>query len=330
MDVDTECEPEDEGADAELHVYETRLDSRGIARVLRIGSQEQYAYEPAEDLSRRAAFVLMREYRSDRSLQSTTLNIKSLHVNLALRHVVKDYPGVDFNNPKMTQLSEPPMCLYHFKSELWEYAVASHDPVMRSHMDLCLRYMRKALKSELLQYGDVLESKDPALEHRHLWMVFKPGELIYTKTKSGTDILLRLVSMSPVWKQDIPPYKEMDFWDLGLTLIDHSQSGPRPCRLFVRIPRFEGCKSPKELDILPLRLHPEKARIRCELRDRGRKFLAMVGIKHLWYNGPAQFWPSYQSTGSTPLRTYTDASNVLYPPTYTHMIKGPSESMADV
>lgn len=58
--------------------------------------------------------------------------------------------------------------------------MASNQPKIKDHMNLCLDFANGTLGQEILHFEAAFgTSGRPAIQHEHLWMAFKPGVLIY-------------------------------------------------------------------------------------------------------------------------------------------------------
>jgi hypothetical protein len=272
-----------EGEDCELHVYEARADTRGEMVYLRVG--KTFEFELERDKSHRASLVLIRNYDATRELTSTELQVRSQYVRKALRKVIGTYPGINLNTSGRITIPDPPMCLFHYRDELEAYAKSSADPTLESHMRLCLGYMKKALKRQILHYEATMQigSADLGLEHQHLWMAYKPGTLLYEKV-GGVEIISRLRYISAVKKADS---NEVDYWVLAAAQINHNGQEFGYIRHTVNIHQYDGCRPIRRLRAFPLHLHPDEQRIRLDLAARGRKFLSLSGIHFLLYDGMA-------------------------------------------
>ena len=119
------------------------------------------------------------------------------------------------------------------------------------------------------------------LEHQHLWMLFKPGCLVYQKIE-GIESLVRLRAI----------YEEADdadelSWHLSVENINYSANDIGLVRTYTEIKHYDGRKPILEMTAVPLYLHPEEERIRYDLLERGRKFLSFRGTQHCFYDGVA-------------------------------------------
>ncbi len=273
-----EEEPGSDGEECEIHVYESKFDTRGEQVILRAGTKSEI--KPPKPKSHRACLVLTREYDHRGKVLYTVLEIQSRHLLRVLRKVVGNYPGVDFT-ARTVRLFEPPQCLFHYQDELRRHAQESNNEQEKSHVRLCLQYMEKTFHREIKM---LKSSESPELEFRDLWIAFKPGCLVYTEM-NGHERIMRLQSIEKEKDDD----DELDRWTLSTECIQYSGNnvGLKQC-IPIKIERYAGCKPICDLDLVPLHLHPEEERIRCDLLKRGRKYLSLWGFHHRFYDG--MFW----------------------------------------
>ena len=278
-----EEEDDSNGEESELHVYNRRTDTRGEYVYLRAGTKSHF--EPPKRRSHRACLVLTRHYNSLGKLSYTELEIQSRYITAALRKVIGKYPDVDFSS-KFITIREPPRCLFHFQDELRQHAEASGNHHLQSHMQLCLQYMEKVLHQEMKLWKSLESSiaESPVLVgFRHLWMLFKPGCLVYENEK-GVEGLSRLRSICAKEKDDDD---EIDSWTLTTERLRQSDTKIGFSYYHTQIKQYEGSRPIQELTYIPLDFHPEKEQIQQRLLTRGRKFLSLCGIHHCFYDGVA-------------------------------------------
>ncbi|KAL8828845.1 MAG: hypothetical protein Q9170_006423 [Blastenia crenularia] len=265
-----------DGEDCELHVYETKYDTRGEEVILRGGTRSEI--KPPKRRSHRACLVLNRQYSRQAKVLYTELEIQSRYVINALRDIIGTYHGIDFTANPVT-IMEPPRCLFHYQDELRRYADKSSNKQEKAHIQLCLQYMEKSLHREIKLLGS---SDSPELEFRDLWIAFKPGCLVYDKF-NDTEYVSRLRSIHEVEDEN----DEINSWSLTLEDIVYSGADIGFAQCETTINRYSGCKPVHELVLFPLRLHPDEDRIRSDLLKRGRKFLSLYGTHHCFFDGMA-------------------------------------------
>lgn len=293
-------EPEGEGEDSELHVYEVRQDRNGERVSLRTGTRSEMGV--LRDRSYRACLVLLRRYRQNRDLDFTELRIQSPYLKKVLQDVIGAYPGVTLHTSGHIFIREPPMCLFHYRRELEAYTRASSLPIVKRHLNLLLGYVEKTLEQEIRQYEATFENQMAAasLEHQHLWMAYKPGELL-SSTSDNLDIVSRMVGISKMMK---PLFRstEIDHWIINVERIEFHGDRMMWVPYDVTIPNYDGCRQMANQPIAPFRFHTERERVKRDLVARGRRYQQLAGVFHQSYNGPAKFFdpvnPSFVVTHS--------------------------------
>ena len=282
-----EEEPNSDGEKCELHVYERRYDTRGEEVVLRAGTRSHFV--PPKPKSHRACLILTRKYDHDGRFLYSELEVQSRVLIKAFKDVIGDYGGVDFDS-KCVIIQEPPRCLFHYQSELKQHAEASENPQLKSHMELCLQYVERTLHREIKIFDSFMSSTSWSfeLEHCHLWMAFKPGCLIYLKSGSDSDDYVTRLRF--IEAEEVDDSYEVLHWFLNMEHIAHVGGEIGLTHETFVIDQYEGCKSLRELDAIPLHLHPDNERIQRDFTERGRKFLSLCGVHHCYYDGAAQMY----------------------------------------
>ncbi|KAI0182190.1 hypothetical protein EV127DRAFT_77855 [Xylaria flabelliformis] len=271
-----------DGEDCEIHYYEERYDTQGELVCLRVGTKS--AIEIQKSKSHRACLVRTRTYDVDRELLNTTLEIQSQHIQKALKEVIGSYVGNDFSTPIIT-IYHPLEPLFHYRKELQDYANRSVDSKIRSHVNLCLRYMKYSLSREISLFDRTFASESSKFEidHENLWIAYKPGDLIY-KRDGKVDTVSRLHSFEEKYTRNIRSWIvsteriEYDGTDFGHVIHNDTFIAEFPGRVCIR-----------DLKAFPLRFHSQNAQIRDALVQRGQKYVSLRGACHRFFNGIAKF-----------------------------------------
>lgn len=267
------------GLSCEMKTYATKDWGTGGTQTTLEGGFQKTAYKPKEK-DHDSAFVLTKYYFRDRKVAShTQLEVRSPHVRAALRAVIKKYPGVTFDKAKIIMRNET-RCLFHYRNELREYGLRLDDHVAVEHLVFILNYMYKSLESEISSYYNFMESQSvaPGIDSKHLWMAFRPGDLIYTKMDS-VDKIVRLKST-----RDGGGYGLM----LHVEDIQYNGTAYGRCPMNLYINDYRGYKPLEELQSCPLQYMQRKDAITASLITRGRKFLGLRGVHHRYYEGLAE------------------------------------------
>ncbi|RSL68710.1 hypothetical protein CEP54_002753 [Fusarium duplospermum] len=277
------------GVDCELHVYETRFDTRHDEITLRIGVKQEF--EPPKERSHAAALVLIRSYDIDKELISTVLEVRSPHLRKALRKIIKSYPGVDFSTVgKVSLVDEDAWCLFHYRAELEAFANSSDDIGLRDHMVLCLQYMTRKFQKGIARFGATVEGRqaNECLDFKNLWMVFRPGALLYQKSQdSETVTVLRFMEL-------MAENEPNEHWSVCVKQVKCNGTQLGYVYKRVHIAKYDGIEPLSSLETFPLQFHPEKQRVEDQMKERGRKYLSLTCISHCQYRGTARLsqWDS--------------------------------------
>ena len=300
-----EEEATSDGEECELHMYERRYDNGKGEVYVKAGTKTEF--KRPKRRSHKASLVLVRKYGHSGRYKYTQLEIQSRWIIKALQEIIGKYEGVNFNT-KVVTITEPPRCLFHYRNELQQYAESSDDRKMKAHMQLCLQYVEKTLEEEMKVFAAFKSdmSRTPSLEHRHLWMVFKPGCLVYEKI-DGVERLSRLHSISRTERED----EAENAWNISTDIVKYCGSKIGFLRQSETIEVYGGSRPVCELSAVPLDLHPEATRIRRDLLERGQKFLSFHTFNYCTFDGVGQMCDLL-----TPKESETQYTNVCCASTF--------------
>ena len=280
---------EDEGKKCELHTYERRFNTRGEPILLQSSCRSELGME--ERSSTEAALILTRFYTLERDLETTQLAIQSPFIKAAFKAVVKSYPGINIESNGPIYINGEPRCLFYYRDELRDYASILQDKTAEEHINFCLEYMSRTLHREILAYENMMqgESLITGLDFHNLWMVFKPGKLLYCLVKHEV-VISRLREMHKRKNDD-----GSEFWCIYAETLccNGSVFGYRYQKS--NIEYYDGYRPLTELVIYPLDHHKESEKIRIDMIARGKKFISLFGAHHCIYNGSAELLYSNRS-----------------------------------
>ena len=139
---------------------------------------------------------------------------------------------------------------------------------------------------------DAGESLAKTVSFTDIWYLFKLGDEVIEQSRRQA---YRVVGMTSVGHKAISPWR--NYYDkseaksdetpvtLHCVSIDFDGKHLGPVSRLFEIPRFEGEKAVKSLDVYPLWYAEDSGRLRETLIARGRIFVDVVGIKHMHYSG---------------------------------------------
>ena len=282
----TNVEDEGRGLNCEIQTYESRLNSRGERLVLQSGKRNRLP-QPREVRAQdfHSALVVVKTYDKNVRLEKTELHIQSPHVKKALRHVVKEYPGMNLDASKIT-IEGLPKCFFHYRKELAEYGATLDDPVAAQHLVFTLQYMYRVLQDQSWNYINWMESPNvvPGLLCENLWMAFRPGDLIY----SEVDHEHRVYRFSSMYRSKLLLTDEPGDWVITALMISYDGKDFGHKVRFLRVRGYDHYKPLTKLAVFPLRFHSDTAAIYKDVVARGKRYIGLRGVHHIEYSGKAE------------------------------------------
>lgn len=121
------------------------------------------------------------------NVEKTDMIINSTHLINALKGIVGYYPGVSFIGDKV-KIDAPYHVLVHNRAALTRFRVfqpETHDEDYKvttaEHIDVLLRFLEKTLGKEMREEEERHQAATPKATFDKLWMLYKPGDVIYAK-----------------------------------------------------------------------------------------------------------------------------------------------------
>jgi hypothetical protein len=224
-----------------------------------------------------SALTVTNYWDEDQDLEKTVLEIKSPYMKEALKKVVPEYATFNIDVKNISITGEP-RCLFHYRDELMGYGrsmLEIHNLDAAQHIQHLISYMWEVFAVEIVSFNtlDWLADFEPALEHKYLWMIFKPGDVVYVRDSVPKAFRFNRITKSAY------------FWSLHGFVIDYNGKQFGSSLMCENIDYYEGLKPLKELRVITFdRLSEEEGRSgREKLIARGRKFVSIYGKRYLWY-----------------------------------------------
>ncbi|OAA76288.1 ATPase, AAA family protein [Akanthomyces lecanii RCEF 1005] len=216
-----------------------------------------------------------RYYNRDGTLVRVVLKIFSSHIQKALRTVIKSYSTQNFTGlPVILEghgEEEALGCLYHYRNELKGYGKTADCEGATLDIQLVLKLVDEELKAYIERYEtNVLTAEHPCVAFSDIWMIFRPGELLFTGADAAeTERILEIVGTA-----------------------FHEAGWGKPASWVVEAKCFafnglQGDAAQRRLDLQPLEYHPDQAALRARQIARGEKLCRLAGVHHCQYSGPA-------------------------------------------
>ncbi|KAI0976821.1 hypothetical protein F4678DRAFT_468930 [Xylaria arbuscula] len=122
---------------------------------------------------------------------NTVMVIRSQHLINALAAVISYYPGTSFTGNEV-KIAAPYYVLVHHRAALLRYKTAqpeTHDEEYASttskHIDLLVGFLEQTYGRQIREEGIRHSRKIPTVTYEWLWLLLRPGEVIYTQHDSA-------------------------------------------------------------------------------------------------------------------------------------------------
>ncbi len=270
----------------EVKVYESRYNEKGQP-VLKAVDPDKKDIDVAD--KGLYAMRYYRYYNRDGTLVRGVLKIFSSHIQKALRTVIKSYSTQNFTGlPVILEghgEEEALGCLYHYRNELKEYVKTADSEEATLDIQLVLKLVERELKAYIERYEtNVLTAEHPCVAFSDIWMIFRPGELLFTGADAAeTERILEVVGTEfheAGWGKPaswVVEAKCFAFNGVRFGYVEQSFA----------IDSFKGTRLIRRLDLQPLEYHPDQAALRARQIARGEKLCRLAGVHHCQYSGPA-------------------------------------------
>ncbi|QVM10240.1 hypothetical protein D8B26_004901 [Coccidioides posadasii str. Silveira] len=278
-----------QGLICELKTYEARYVASGQRRLLQVNKQKRGLDTNELERDHDSALILTRYYTFDKELDVTELEIRSPHMKAALQKVLIDYPGINPHANKLV-IRDLPKCIFHYRKELQEYGKSLEDANAREHISFLLQYMISTLGKEIRSYADFRAAPpgSHSLEFCNLWMVFRPGDILYRQCFDSPIQCFMLKSMDKKRSTTCPNVNcTHTEWSISASFIDRDGQNLGYCMIQTTIKPYNGYKRLEDLEIFPLEYHRDCEAIRESQVARGKKFVGLQGVNHRQYTGNA-------------------------------------------
>jgi hypothetical protein len=240
-------------------------------------------YKSKKDQSFRSALTVTTHWGKGQDPLYTILEIKSPHMKAALKDIIPEYTSFNIAMNHITIKNEP-RCLFLYREELRSYGedLQNTNPEAAKHVCHLMSYMWDVLSTDIISFGVWADSSDDdaVLNHKLLWMIFKPGEIIFVRKPRLRAFVFEEMNL------------EYKTWKLKGHCMDYNGSMYGFRSFQTSIEHFDDLKPLKELNIVPSnRLSDsEKHALRTQLVARGRKFIGIHGHRYLWHDGKCELY----------------------------------------
>ncbi|RMZ85246.1 hypothetical protein DV738_g314, partial [Chaetothyriales sp. CBS 135597] len=239
-------------------------------------------------------FTVRRRFDWEHKYQETLVDIKSKTLKEALQHImvgvkgiglIQDTPSID-PNTLFLYLEETREFMYRCREKSKDEKISKKERKSAAtkalHLGVLVNYLDK-------DYAETRKTLRPMLENGLitfdlLWALFKPNLIAYTTTYGDQDhprafkvdfATKRHHFMKGTWYEIEGKYLEYDGKSFGLGSMS------------VQISSFQGVRKISSLECFPIQFHKEAPRVKSELIERGKKFVAMKGVHYKYHKGMA-------------------------------------------
>ncbi|KAK3934150.1 hypothetical protein QBC46DRAFT_428932 [Diplogelasinospora grovesii] len=237
-----------------------------------------------------------------RKIHPIGIRIHSPHVQAVLRALIRYYPGFDVQDSEISFI-HPFKELFHYWKDLQDILRSGRDEeeskvVIRNsdtgsevriacdsptyeHLETLLTAppvqdaWDTIVQPELDQYGAGCASYDC------LWLLFKPGEMVFARTRNTGKKLAGFVVMR------VTHQSRINRWELVMWNLAYDNGRLRRRAHTVYVDRFHGERAITDLPVFPTKFAPSQEALRAQLIECGKRYYRIIsdGQSHMRYNG---------------------------------------------
>ncbi|XMA16702.1 hypothetical protein WAI453_009493 [Rhynchosporium graminicola] len=269
---------EPEGARCEIKNLQLRYKKGEIQTI------EKNAKISNEDPYMKYALVSKQSFDEHHRHTGTSLEINSPQLLSMLKYVVQYYPGETLDFSSKFTIEDPYMMLVHHRKEIEDYREESDDATTKMHIALLLEYLDAEAGLKGAAINDMI--KGGSITFPLLWMIFKPGDLIYQESNGHPRLfLLRRHG----YGESVSGGKYFDI-SCSFVSFDGFKTGIATERLRIwDRQEFFGLFSAniKSLTAFPLKFLADEDRAKLEINmiERGQRYLEIKDMCVKQYNG---------------------------------------------
>ncbi|KAK4505700.1 hypothetical protein PRZ48_003665 [Zasmidium cellare] len=217
--------------------------------------------------------VVTRRYNVGGMLEATILEIQSQELIRIIRDIVTYYPDNSFRMGDTIQCEDPPKLIYYYRHELAAYKARLGNDRAATHIGFVLNFLQSHIGPEIDSYEAFLTMG--LVSFHHLWMMFKPGSLVYHRE---TDQLYYLEKGSYA-KTDCGPVYALECY-----YVDYDGNKVGKVKRTLTIKGFSNQREVDTISTIPLEKHMDPGPLKEKLQVRAKRFLALRGIHSLQHS----------------------------------------------
>ncbi|KAJ5042279.1 uncharacterized protein L3040_004831 [Drepanopeziza brunnea f. sp. 'multigermtubi'] len=242
-------------------------------------------------------FNVRRTFDWEGQYKKTVIDIKSKLIKEALSEVMEGVKGVSL--VEQSPVVDPNLLFLYLEDLRGVFRELKHKKVTvkkgrkkaikrnltkRKHLKVLLKYLDKDYSATKKTLYPMLDSGLVSFEY--LWALYKPNTLAYTTTYGSEDepraFKIELAEkehsfMKGEWYSIEGKYLEHDGKQWGMGTMD------------CEVPAFKGARKITSLNCYPLKYHKNEEKLRADLVERGKKFVALQGVNYKSHEGMAYY-----------------------------------------
>lgn len=246
---------------------------------------------PVEDAESAQHALVVRYKLSEnpgKELDLHSIVVQSPSLKKVLARVLDGYPGITLELERL-EFNAPFECFIHrwekllavreeLFNEPWHSDNGEDHKITFSHLEMLHSTLSTELASTLRTKQDLV--KNGVITPLHVWMIFEPGCLIYTKNE-GHDRVYKLQTAK--WETQ----NKRRIYKLECEFVDYDGVGFGMNKESLAITAWKGTKKITKLEAFPYQFHEDIDTLQDRLIVRGRKFETYKGFHFVAYNGVA-------------------------------------------
>ncbi|KAJ7451970.1 P-loop containing nucleoside triphosphate hydrolase protein [Mycena latifolia] len=238
------------------------------------------------------SFVVVRTIPQQENRQPTfKIVIKSPYILKACQDVIQTWPGVSWNADPL-ELEPEIFLTYRHSFIAYRDALAAQKRRTEKEANV-LASVNLLLSFLSADYHNTIATIERLTAHGEitfdlLYAILVPRTLVVARCAvTGLERLFQLQHVTRTAVEGVPVYRlaleAVDLVDRPLT------QGVAVGRVAtsVLLPYFKGAARIDSLDAFPIKFHPAEEQLRERLTQRGRKWVELIGVHHMQYNGIA-------------------------------------------
>ncbi|KAJ6453758.1 hypothetical protein C8R45DRAFT_631011 [Mycena sanguinolenta] len=237
-------------------------------------------------------FVVVRTIHQQENRQPTfKIVIKSEYLLKACKDVIQTWPGISWHADPLEMEPEIFLTWLHDFTEYRDALVArkrrtDQETHVLSSVNLLLSFLAADYRTTIATIDRLTAHNEITFDL--LYAILVPRTLVVARCAvTGLERLFQLQFFTRTNIEGVPVYQ---LGLEGVDLVDRPMTQTvvvGRVSTLVYIPFFKGAMRIDKLDAFPLKFHPSEAQLRETIARRGQKWVDLIGVHHMQYNGIA-------------------------------------------